>query len=102
MVYVIWELMQSLKSRDTSTVIVRHPQSYGSIEKPASVFVSNGSGWRGEKMSFEKQQSELILLNQIRKDELAKVVVELIKDSRELPRAIMEVVWNCPNIVTQV
>jgi hypothetical protein len=53
-------------------------------------------------MSFEKQQSELVLLNQIRKDELAKLVVELIEDSKELRRAILEVVWNCPNIVTQV
>lgn len=35
-------------------------------------------------------------------DALAKVVVELIKDSQELRRAILEVVWNCPNIVTQV
>ena len=53
-------------------------------------------------MNFEKQQSELIFLNQISKDELAKVVVELIKDSRKLQRAILEVVWNCPNIVTQI
>lgn len=53
-------------------------------------------------MNFEKQQAELLLLNQISKDELAKVVVALIKDSRELRRAILEVVWNCPNMVTQV
>ena len=53
-------------------------------------------------MSFEKQQSELVFLNQTSKDELAKVVVALIKDSSELRRAILEVVWNCPNIVTQV
>ena len=53
-------------------------------------------------MNFETQQSELVLLNQMDKDEFAKVVVELIKDSRELRRAILEVVWNCPNIVTQI
>lgn len=53
-------------------------------------------------MSFETQQSELILLNLMSKKELAKVVVELVKDSRELRRAILEVVWNCPNIVTQI
>jgi hypothetical protein len=53
-------------------------------------------------MNFEKQPSELVLLNQIRRDELAKIVVELIKDNCELRRAILEVVWNCPNIVTQV
>ena len=53
-------------------------------------------------MKVGAQQSELVLLNQMRKEELAKVVVELIKDSKELRRAILEVVWNCPNIVTQV
>jgi len=53
-------------------------------------------------MSFEKQQSEVISLNQIGKEELAKAVVELFKDSRELRRAILEVVWNCPSIVTQI
>ena len=53
-------------------------------------------------MSFEKQESELVLLNQIVKEELAKVMVELIKNGVELQTAILEVVWNCPNIVTQV
>ena len=53
-------------------------------------------------MSFEKQQSELVLSNQMRKEELAKLAVELIKGSVELRRAILEVVWNCPNVVTQV
>lgn len=53
-------------------------------------------------MSIGRQQSELVLLKQMRKEELAKIVVELIKDSKELRRAILEVVWNCPNIVTQI
>ena len=52
-------------------------------------------------MSFEKQQAELVLMNQMSKDELAKVAVALIKDSNELRRAILQVVWNGPNIVTQ-
>jgi len=91
-----------LKGKDTSVATVKHPLSYGSIKKLVSVSVSNGSGWRGDIMSVEAQQSELVLLNQIGKDELAKVVVELIKDSRELRRAILEVMWNCPNIVTQI
>ena len=80
----------------------RHLPNYGSIRKPVLVSVSNGSGWGGDNMNSEKQQAELVLLNQISEDELAKVVVELIKDSRELRRAILEVVWNCPNIVTQI
>ena len=53
-------------------------------------------------MSLEKQQTVTVLLNQVGKDELAKIVIELIKDSRELRRAILEVVWNCPNIVTKI
>ena len=53
-------------------------------------------------MSRETQQSELILLNQINKEELAKIIVAVIEDSRELQRAILEVVWNCLNILTQI
>lgn len=53
-------------------------------------------------MSFETQQSEVVLLNQMDKEELAKVLVELIKNNRELQRVILEVAWACPNIVTQI
>ncbi len=53
-------------------------------------------------MSTQTQKSEMILLNQVDKEELGEVLVELIKDSRELRRAILEVVWNCPNIVTRI
>jgi len=92
----------SLKSKDTSMMTAKHLLRYGSIKKPASVSVLNGSGWGGDIMNLEIQQSEMVLLNQMDKEELAKVLVELIKDSRELRRAILEVVWNCPNIVTQI
>lgn len=53
-------------------------------------------------MDFGKQQAKTVLLNQISKEELAKIAVELIKDSKDLRRAILEVLWNCPNIVTQI
>ena len=53
-------------------------------------------------MNIGTQQSEMVLLSQMSKEELAKIAIELIKDSKELRRAILEVVWNCPNIVTQV
>ena len=53
-------------------------------------------------MNFEKQQAEVVLLNQIGKEELIKVLVELIKNNRELQRVILEVAWACPNIVTQI
>ena len=94
--------MKSLNDRDTNTATAKRLLRHGSIRNGGLVCVLNGSGWGGEIMTFEKQQSELVLLNQISKDQLAKVVVELIKDSRELRRAILEVVWNCPNIVTRV
>ena len=53
-------------------------------------------------MNFEKQQSELVFLNQIGKEELAKVLVELIKNNREVQKAILNMAFSCPNIVTQI
>jgi len=53
-------------------------------------------------MNFEKQRSESVLLNQISKDELAKVLLELINDDREVQRAILNLAFSCPNIVTQI
>jgi hypothetical protein len=75
---------------------------YGSIRKPAWVFDWNGLGWRGDIMNGEIQESKLVSISQIRAEELAKVLVELIKNNSKLQRAILEVVWNCPNIVTRV
>jgi len=60
------------------------------------------SGWRGEIMNIETQKSEMVLLNQVSKEELAKVVVELIKNDREVQRAILDLAFSCPNIVTQI
>ncbi|MFC1636224.1 hypothetical protein ACFL5Z_15445 [Planctomycetota bacterium] len=53
-------------------------------------------------MNIEKQQSELVLLSQMDKEELAKALVELIKNDREVQRAILNLASSCPNIVTQV
>ena len=53
-------------------------------------------------MKVGVQQAEMVLLNDMSKEELAKIAVELIRDSKELRRAILDVVWNCPIIVTQV
>jgi hypothetical protein len=53
-------------------------------------------------MNFEKQQSEMVLLNRIGKEELAKIVVELIKNDREVQKAILNLAFSCPNIVTQI
>ena len=83
-------------------MIVKHLPRYGSIKRWVLASGWNGSGWRGEIMNIGTQQSEMVLLSQMSKEELAKIAIELIKDSKELRRAILEVVWNCPNIVTQV
>jgi len=53
-------------------------------------------------MNVETLQSELVLLNQMSKDQLAKVLVELIKNDREVQRAILNLAFACPNIVTQI
>ena len=53
-------------------------------------------------MKVEAQQSELVLLNEMNMEELAKVVVELIKNDREVQRAILNLAFSCPNIVTRI
>jgi len=53
-------------------------------------------------MSIRTQQSELVFLNQIGKEELAKVLVELIKSDREVQRAILNLAFSCPNVMAQV
>lgn len=80
----------------------KHLRRYGSIREPALVSGSNGSGWGGEIMNIEKQQSKVVLLSQIGKEELAEVLVELIKNNREVQRAILNLAFFCPNIVTQM
>ena len=53
-------------------------------------------------MNIEAQQSEMLLLNRLGKEELAKVLVELIKNDREIQKAILNLAFSCPNIVTQI
>ena len=85
-----------------SIVIAQHLLRYGSIRKSDLASGWNGSGWRGEIMSFEKQQAEMVVLNHISKDELAKVLVKLIRNDREVQKAILNLAFSCPNIVTQI
>ena len=80
----------------------KHLLRYGSIRKLVLACGWNGSGCGGEIMNFKEQQSDLVLMNQMGKEELAKVLVELIKDSRELQRVILEVIWSCPNVVIKL
>ena len=53
-------------------------------------------------MNIGTQQSEMVLLNRISKEELAKVLVELIKNDRDVQKAILNLAFSCPNIVTQI
>ncbi len=53
-------------------------------------------------MKFEAQQAEMVLLNRIGKEELAKALVALIKNDRAVQRAILKLAFSCPNIVTQI
>jgi len=47
-------------------------------------------------------ESEAVALNQLSTEELSKLLVDLIRNNPKLERAILEVVWACPNIVTQI
>ena len=85
-----------------NTTTAKHLLRYGSIRKWVLASGWNGSGWRGEIMNVEAQQSEMLLLNRISKEELAKALVELIKNDREVQRAILNLAFSCPNIVTQI
>ena len=53
----------------------------------------------GEKM---KEEMETPRYNEASTEELVNVLVGLMRDSPELRRAILEVVWACPSIRTQV
>jgi len=48
------------------------------------------------------QQSELVLLNGISKEEFAKLLADLINNDQEVRKAILNLAFSCPNIVTQV
>jgi hypothetical protein len=47
-------------------------------------------------------QLELLLGDQMSSEELVQALVGLIKSSPELRRAILEVVWACPNVEMRV
>ena len=54
------------------------------------------------KMSTETQQSELVLVNQMSKEELAKVVSQLIRENAEVRMAIINLACSSPYIKTQM
>ena len=80
-----WESTESLKGKDTSIVTAKRLLKYGSMRKRGWVSGLNGSGWGGDEMKVEAQQSELVLLNEMNMEELAKVasVTEILRDIDE-------------------
>jgi len=51
---------------------------------------------------MEAAQLELLLGEQVSTEELVQALVGLIKSNPELRRAILEVVWACPNVAVRV
>jgi len=48
------------------------------------------------------QHSELVSLNGISKEELARLLADLINNDRDVQKAIINLAFSCPNIVTQI
>jgi len=49
-----------------------------------------------------EEQMETLLHNQASTEELVQVLVVLIKTSPVLRKAILEIVWTCPNVRMQM
>ena len=53
-------------------------------------------------MEMTVQHSELVLLNGISKEEFARLLTDLINNDHEVQKAILNLAFSCPNIVTQI
>ena len=53
-------------------------------------------------MKCETQQSGLVILNEMSKEEFAKVLAGLIKNDRGVQKAILNLAFSCPNFVNQI
>ena len=51
---------------------------------------------------METQQPELVLINQMSKEQIAKVVAELIKENEDARSAIINLACGSPYIVTRM
>ena len=49
----------------------------------------------------QTQQMETVLLNAISKEELAQIIVELIRDNSEVRMALVNLMCASPHVVTQ-
>ena len=52
-------------------------------------------------MTGEIQQSELVLINQMSKEQLAEVMAELIRSNPKIISALYNVICSCPNLVVE-
>jgi len=52
-------------------------------------------------MTVETQRSELVLINQMSKEQLAEVMAELIKSNPKVISALYNVLCSCPNIIVE-
>ena len=53
-------------------------------------------------MISQTQQVEMVLLNAIAKDELARIVAELVRDNKEVQKALINLMCNSPNVMTEI
>ena len=56
----------------------------------------------GGVMKMETQQSELVLTNQMSKEEFAQAIIELIRTNQEVRMAIINLACASPYIKTQM
>ena len=55
----------------------------------------------GEKMNTDVQQSKAIVLSEMSMEELAEVIVELIRKNPKVVSALYDVVCSCPNLAVE-
>jgi len=53
-------------------------------------------------MESEAKVIEPMLMQQMSKEHLTKLLMDLVNSSPKLRRAILQVVWTCPNIVKRI
>ena len=53
-------------------------------------------------MELELSEPGQICLQALSKEELVKVITDLIREDRDVKNAILELLWSCPNIVTEL
>ena len=51
---------------------------------------------------LQTQQMEMVLADKMTQEELARVIVELIRKNREVRQAIINLVCACPNVETEI